>query len=193
MMVAIHTHGGIMTDEKVQKRAAELGMVLPDETQEATETEAVLATESVILEQTNTQNLTTEAVATHKTSTEETSTEETSTEKTTTERNSNMQQSSSEEATTEKSTEKSTEKTKKTDDKTSSSEEDEVYKITVKTGDYCRQIAEKLYDKKLIDDQEEFRKFMKDHSYDEQIFAGTFEVKKGLSYEEIAKILTTKP
>lgn len=64
--------------------------------------------------------------------------------------------------------------------------------ITVSQGEVCRQIAEDLAGNGLVDDAEEFRKFMYQNGYDSLILEGDFTIPYGASYEEIATILTTK-
>ena len=64
--------------------------------------------------------------------------------------------------------------------------------VTIKRGEVCREIAEDLYSKGLVDDAEGFRKYMRDQGYDNQICVGTFELKKGMTYAQIAKVLTMK-
>ena len=64
--------------------------------------------------------------------------------------------------------------------------------ITVKNGEVCRDVAAKLFDNGLVEDAAEFRIYMGDHGYAKKLRVGSFFIKKGMSYEEIAKILTEK-
>ena len=64
--------------------------------------------------------------------------------------------------------------------------------INVKNGEVCRDVAAKLFDNGLVEDAEEFRIYMGDHGYAKKLRVGSFFIKKGMSYEEIAKILTEK-
>ena len=77
--------------------------------------------------------------------------------------------------------------------KTDSDSEEETITFTIRGGEYCRKIAQNLYDKGLVEDAEEFRKYMQEHDYDNLIRVGTYQLKKGMDYKEIAKILTTRP
>lgn len=61
--------------------------------------------------------------------------------------------------------------------------------IVVERGDYARQVAEKLFAAGLIDDAEEFRKYMGNHGYAKTIHAGTYSIPVGATYEEICKIV----
>ena len=45
LMICFHLKGGVMTDEKAMERASELGMIMPEETEEASEN--LLATQEV--------------------------------------------------------------------------------------------------------------------------------------------------
>lgn len=64
--------------------------------------------------------------------------------------------------------------------------------IDVLPGEYSRTICQKLFEAGLVEDQEEFSKFITESNYDNFIQPGTFTIPEGSSYEEIAKILTTK-
>ena len=68
-------------------------------------------------------------------------------------------------------------------------ENDSVVKITVVQGEVCRTLAEDLVAAGLIEDAEDFRKYMGDHNYANSIHVGEFEIPRGSSYEEIARIL----
>ena len=68
-------------------------------------------------------------------------------------------------------------------------ENDSVVKITVVQGEVCRTLAEDLAAAGLIEDAEDFRKYMGDHNYANSIHVGEFEIPRGSTYEEIARIL----
>ena len=63
---------------------------------------------------------------------------------------------------------------------------------TTSPGEYSDTISQKLLDAGLIDDKAAFSKYINDTNVDNLIQPGTFTVPKGASYEEVAKILTTK-
>lgn len=175
LMVALHTRGGVITDEKAMKRAAELGMIMPDDTEESTEqiTETEESTQAA-------------APVVEKSTGSGGNSPKTDTEKV----DSTEESDSGKKDTRDRNTEKEDSEQKSSEE---ASDEDAIVKITVKQGEYCRQISQKLYEKGLVADAEEFRKYMQDNDYDNMIFAGTFEFKKGMTYKQIAKILTTKP
>jgi hypothetical protein len=175
MIVAIHSRGGLMTDEKAMKRAEELGMVMPEDT-EGTESTTEFATEDT--SESGTQAA--EPVVTKQPETqaaESVDTKELKTQK-------------------ESESEKDN-KTKNKDSESSESQESEadssdIIKINIKRGDFCRQIAEKLHDKGLVEDAEDFRLYMQNNDYDNNLQAGTYEFKKGMTYKEIAEVLMKK-
>ncbi len=53
-------------------------------------------------------------------------------------------------------------------------------------------ICKKLQQANLIDSAEEFNKFLIANDYDNLILPGVYAIPKGATYEEIAKLLTTK-
>lgn len=64
--------------------------------------------------------------------------------------------------------------------------------IDILPGEYSATICQKLFQAGLVADQEDFNNFITDSNYDSLIQPGTFTIPEGSSYEEIAKILTTK-
>lgn len=64
--------------------------------------------------------------------------------------------------------------------------------FTVKRGQVCRQIAENLQKKGIVDDADSFREYMARKGLASSIRCGTFELPKGASYEKIAECLTTR-
>lgn len=68
----------------------------------------------------------------------------------------------------------------------------EQVEISILPGEYSDTISQKLLDAGIIDDKAAFSKYINDTNVDNLIQPGTFTVPKGASYEEVAKILTTK-
>ena len=97
-----------------------------------------------------------------------TTTEKATTEKTTTEK-----------ATTEAST------TEKADTSTQTT-------VTISSGMSSEAIASALANAGLVDDASKFNSFLVANGYDMKLETGNFSLETGMSYEEIAKILTTK-
>ena len=95
--------------------------------------------------------------------------------------------------TEEKNTDSKKDASKK-DDKSSDSkktQKEEKIVLEIKRGDVCRTISENLAAIGMVEDAEKFRKYMQKNGYDHQINVGSFELKKGMSYEEIAKTITS--
>lgn len=167
MFAAYMTSGkNRMSDEDVIKRAQELGMVKQSEyVLESDVTSQETTTEEITTEApTTTEKATTEAPTT----TEKATTEATTTEKTTTEK-----------ATTEVST------TEKADTSTQTT-------VTISSGMSSEAIASALANAGLVDDASKFNSFLVANGYDMKLETGNFSLETGMSYEEIAKILTTK-
>ena len=177
MLAAYMTSGKkSISDEEVIARAKKLGMVKESEyvLTGSTDSDATnksldeLVQESAEMSATATQE-TTEA-------TTEATTEQETTQATT--------EATTEKATTEATTEKATtEKPKKEDAKVT---------ITVSGGMSSETISGLLEDAGLVDSASKFNRFLVEKGYDMKLETGSFEIKAGMSYEEIAKILTTK-
>ena len=73
-----------------------------------------------------------------------------------------------------------------------SSTQTEYVSFTVKSGQVCRQIAENLQKKGIVDDADSFREYMARKGLASSIRCGTFELPKGATYEKIAECLTTR-
>lgn len=102
------------------------------------------------------------------------------------------------EATTEATTETTTEATTETTEDTTESTTEKTtetpggkVKITVSSGMYSTEVAEMLQEKGIIDDYLDFDRWLDETGYSTQIRVGDFTFEKGMSYEEIATILTT--
>lgn len=74
----------------------------------------------------------------------------------------------------------------------SESDTTEYVTVVVAKGDYARQVAEKVKAAGLIEDAEDFRKYMGKHGYAQKLHAGSYKIPVGADYAEICKILTTR-
>lgn len=70
--------------------------------------------------------------------------------------------------------------------------ESELISFSVERGDWSRIVSEKLEGLGIIDDSEQFDKYLVDNGYAVRIKVGNFKAKKGSTYEEIAKMITGK-
>ncbi|MDE6635637.1 MAG: hypothetical protein K2K09_03405, partial [Lachnospiraceae bacterium] len=68
----------------------------------------------------------------------------------------------------------------------------ELISFSVERGDWSRIVSEKLEELEIIDDSEQFDKYLVDNGYAVRIKVGDFRAKKGSTYEEIAKMITNK-
>ena len=91
------------------------------------------------------------------------------------------------------STEKTSEKSSENKDaKNNNSKTNDYVIIKVKQGDVCRTISEALQNLGLVDDAEDFRKYMGKKGYADRIHAGEYKIPRNSTYEEIAQILIKK-
>lgn len=158
----------LMSDKEIMARAKELGMVMGEnETKTLDELEKKEETEQ-----------------------EEKSKEETKEEQKDQKQDEDVKadkQQEKEDSSTEPKTEKQSDESKK-----NQTEVVKQVEINIFPGEYSRTISQKLLDAGVIADQAEFNKFITENDYDNLIQPGTFNIPEGSSYEEIAKILTTK-
>lgn len=68
----------------------------------------------------------------------------------------------------------------------------EMVTITIRSGQVCRQIAEELAQKGIVDDADKFREYMGRRGLASSIRCGTFEIPKGVTYQEVANYLINK-
>jgi hypothetical protein len=208
--ISFALRGGIMTDEKVIARAGELGMVMPGDDEDpgepVTSTEEQESTQ--VQESTQIQGNTegTEALTETEVTYDDSDTDDgtdTAADEQALSVVSRVRASapSSESASTSESVSPSESASASESVSSSgsvSSFESETKKesdsgksvtIRVQKGDVCREVAEKLESKGLVSDAEGFRKYMQKKGYDNRICIGSFTIKQGMTYEEIAKIL----
>lgn len=82
------------------------------------------------------------------------------------------------------------------DDKPSDSEPDKQdeasgeVEIVIESGDVSRMVSAKVFEAGLVDDAAEFNAFLGANDYDNMLQPGTYKIKKGASFQEIARILT---
>lgn len=177
MLVAYMTSGGYkLSDKEIISRAEKLGMVMQED-QTASSGDAdgksdITTTESPLTED-NSESVTTEVEKEDKTTEEKTTVEET----------------------TEEVTEDTVTTEAVTTEENTSARQDGEYttaKITVVGGMGSEQVAELLEEAGIIKDVADFDSYLNKNGYSTRIEIGTFEVNSGMTYEEIATILSTK-
>ncbi|MGN1158236.1 MAG: hypothetical protein ACI4TK_18855 [Agathobacter sp.] len=66
------------------------------------------------------------------------------------------------------------------------------YVLHIQWGDTPRMIANELYENGMVDSASEFRKYLADNGYSGKLRSGSYTIMKGMTYEEIAKLITKK-
>ena len=197
MIIAIHNHkDSFLSDKEIIEKAKELGMVMSDNNSEnISGTELKFGSESSTTEiykvDTETAKAPSESASSQKNDktiskdsesedaqSDGASTNKNLTDKTTEDKNS-----------TDKTSEKSSENK---DAKNNNSQTNDYVIIKVKQGDVCRTISEALQNLGLVDDAEDFRKYMGKKGYADRIHAGEYKIPRNSTYEEIAQILIKK-
>lgn len=82
------------------------------------------------------------------------------------------------------------EETTKVPEEKEEKEDNTTLKLEIITGTVPRDIALKLEKETIIDDANQFELYLEDNGLSKKIQLGTYELKAGMSYEEIAKIIT---
>lgn len=178
LMISFRSDKGQMTDSQVMERTSELGMIAPGEKVPETEN-------SQAAELTDTEKIVKKS--------ETGKTKDTESVSEAGEKNTEELEVVPDFDTEEKNTDSKKDASKK-DDKSSDSkktQKEEKIVLEIKRGDVCRTISENLAAIGMVEDAEKFRKYMQKNGYDHQINVGSFELKKGMSYEEIAKTITS--
>ena len=171
MIISIHNHKyDILSDDEIIEKAKELGMVTTEQpAEQINETEN--STELSFGENVSTTEV-------YKVDTDNDANENTS-----------------EDVNSDKDTDKDN-NTESQDTQTSesNSNEDEADYVIIKVekGDVCRNISTALEELNIIEDAEDFRKYMGKKGYASSIHTGEFKIPKDATYDEIAKILIKK-
>ena len=82
---------------------------------------------------------------------------------------------------------------KPADDKSSDDKPDnhsDEVEIVIESGDVSRMVSAKVFEAGLVDSADEFNSFLGDNDYDNMLQPGTYKIKKGSSFRQIAQILT---
>lgn len=174
LMIAFHSKNNSLDNETIMERASELGMIMPKETeilQPDTQQNAVSDSEI------DTEKVKPQSLKKTDTKSSEKKTDDAKTDSSEKKDSSKKDDSEKKEDSTQKDT---------------SSESNEKVSITIKRGEVCRQIAEDLYKLGMVEDAEAFRKFMQEKDYDSRICVGTFQLKKGMTQEQIAQAIISQ-
>lgn len=157
-----------MTDEQIIEKAAQLGMIMPEQ-------DSVVAAETETTEPEETQQKNEQQVAAEEAQQE------------------TEQQT---EVPKEQATEETQQDAPSEDTENAESEEtaqQEPFTLVVNRGDVCRTMCENLAANGVIDDSEGLRKYLSEVGYASFISAGTYQIPYHASYEEITNILKAGP
>ena len=176
IMTMASSNKGAMTDEEVIQRATELGMVTSSKTLISQQQEESLAETEKPVEAT--QEPTAEPVEqTLAPSVEEPTAapQESSAE---------VQEPEPTEAPTEEPVEESEEEPVDTP------QPGEAVTLTVYSGEHSATVAKRMEELGLVEDYLDFDDYLCDNGYSRSVNSGIYKIKPGLSYEELAKIIT---
>ncbi|MBQ8085472.1 MAG: hypothetical protein IJ232_05140 [Lachnospiraceae bacterium] len=183
-----------MSNEEIVERAKQLGMVEANDpinklidkksdnksdenASEEKEPAEKVSTEEIKTEAENTEatteEQTTEATTTEEQTTEEQTTETKTTEAKTTEARTSEQQAAEKQTTEEKNTKKS-----------------KTIEITIARGSSSYPVCLKLKELGLIDDAAKYDDYLIEHGYANRISVGTHKLKMGMSYHDIAELIS---
>lgn len=79
---------------------------------------------------------------------------------------------------------------KKKPDKDTDAESSDEVEIVIESGDVSRMVSAKVHEAGLVEDAEEFNSYLGAHDYDNMLQPGSYKIKKGSSFRQIAQILT---
>ena len=157
-----------MTDEQIIEKAAQLGMIMPEQ-------DSVVAAETETTEPEETQQKNEQQVAAEEAQQE-------------TEQQTEVPK---EQATEETQQDAPSEDTENAENEESAQQEP--FTLVVNRGDVCRTMCENLAANGVIDDSEGLRKYLSEVGYASFISAGTYQIPYHASYEEITNILKAGP
>ena len=181
ILIIARNTGNKMSDNEIIKRAEELGMVMKEtESDKLFPDKETQSTEESTTEMSTTEPPTTEALTTEAPTTEAPTTEAPTTEAPTTE-------APTEPPTTEAPTQPPTEKPTMPPDTTVVTA-----KIVVTKGMFSEAISQAMERTGVISDWRKFNDYLEANGYAERLQTGTFTLKSTMSFEEMAKILTSR-
>lgn len=186
LLVAYMTSGGYrISDDDIIERAEKLGMVMREDPINNASTDASTGD----LDDTNetSEALTGEGVTTE--STTEATTEATT--ESTTESTTEANAEATTEATTEVTTEVTTEATTETTTEEIPSGDVKTVEITVTRGMGSLEVCKLIQNSGIIEDAVDFDNYLNKNGYATKIRVNTFTLRSDMTYEEIAKVITT--
>ena len=180
ILIIARNTGNKMSDREIIERAEELGMVMKETTSDKLFPDEEETTENTTTENTTTEPSTTEAPTTEAPTTETPTTEAPTTEAPTTE-------APTTEAPTQPLTQPPTQPPTIPQDTTVVTA-----KIVITRGMYSEAISQAMERTGVISDWRKFNDFLEANGYAERLQTGTFTLKSTMTYDEMAKILTSR-
>ena len=171
ILIIARNTGNKMSDREIIERAEELGMVMKETTSDKLFPDEEETTENTTTETTTTEPSTTEAPTTEAPTTEAPTTEAPTTEA----------------PTTEAPTQPPTQPPTIPQDTTVVTA-----KIVITRGMYSEAISQAMERTGVISDWRKFNDFLEANGYAERLQTGTFTLKSTMTYDEMAKILTSR-
>ncbi len=186
-----------LSNEEIKQRAVEMGMVegkYLSDIQKITSTgeEQNTTEEEPSTEEPSTEEPSSEEPSTEEPSTEEPSTEEPSSEEPSTEEPSSEEPSSEEPSSEEPISEEPSIEAPSVEDGNTSIQDGDLVSIVISRGDSSWSVSKDLEAAGLITDAKAYDEYLCGNGYDKSLHVGSYEIAKGLSNEEIAKIITKK-
>lgn len=191
ILIIARNTGNKMSDREIIERAEELGMVMKETTSDKLFPDEEETTENTTTETTTTEPSTTEAPTTEAPTTEAPTTEAPTTEAPTTEAPTTeaptTEAPTTEAPTTEAPTQPPTQPPTIPQDTTVVTA-----KIVITRGMYSEAISQAMERTGVISDWRKFNDFLEANGYAERLQTGTFTLKSTMTYDEMAKILTSR-
>ena len=78
-------------------------------------------------------------------------------------------------------------------EETYTNEDINVVTVTIDRGSNATQVARKLYEAGIVEDKDAFNSYLIEKKKTKALRSGTYNIKKGLEFSEIADILTKNP
>lgn len=78
-------------------------------------------------------------------------------------------------------------------EETNANEDTNVITVTIDRGSNATQVARKLYEAGIVEDKDAFNSYLIEKKKTTALRSGTYNIKKGLEFSEIADILTKNP
>ena len=198
MTISSVIHNNNLSDEEIIKRAQKLGMVMqesqtedslfgPSKEETKTETESKTESESQTESESKPETESKQETESKPESESEPETES----KLESESEQSKETESQPESQIESESQDTPQQDSETEEQTGPTQQEiRIVEIVVNSNDTPRIVSAKLYEAGLIDSAADFRAYLSKKGYSKKIRIGVYKIREGMSYEEIAKIIT---